>query len=191
MRTIKILNKPAYPWYNRATDSHQVKVTCNEFNMTILIGMLSSYLQQLAVAFSEEITFRGYIQSCIDKKHSFKSILITTIIFTIMHFASSPFSILLIIELIIAGIMLSFMRIISNNLWLPIGFHLANNWLEICVYGFHNNEDNTWFSTDIIKETVWNGGASGSGGVRIILFCMLLFLIIFHFKRKQRVAIQS
>lgn len=142
------------------------------------------------VAFAEEITFRGYFQYLLTKKNQYVGLIITAILFAVMHLVNAnSYNLLSLIYLVIGGILLGIIRMGTNNIWFPIGFHIAWNWTEIRVFGLDNSTDYHWFSTNIVENTIWNGGESGSG--LILIWIELIFIAIFAYlysrKRKNKV----
>lgn len=137
------------------------------------------------VAFIEEITFRGYIQSILSKKYKYIGLLLSALLFALSHLLNSNYSLLSLVYLVMAGIMMGIMRMKTKSIWFPIGFHLAWNWTEIRIFGLGNNTNNHWLSTNIAENTIWNGGESGSGLVIIITEIILILFFSYLYYRKN------
>lgn len=86
----------------------------------------------LWVAFSEEITFRGLIQGLFGEGKSAVGIVVTTILFAVIHLHNH--SVFSLIYLLAGGLAFSMMRVVTKGLWFPIGFHMAWDWVELSVF---------------------------------------------------------
>jgi len=85
----------------------------------ILLGITAIIIAPLM----EEILFRGYILTTINKYYStFVSILISSILFATVHLEFQVF-----IPLLILGIILGYLRTSNNNIYYSIIFHVLNN----------------------------------------------------------------
>lgn len=139
------------------------------------------------VAFTEEITFRGYMQFQLGKHNELCGVILSSLIFAAGHLINSNYTPLSLIYLIIGGLIFSFMRLVTNSIWFPIGFHLACNWAELSVFGLLQSGNKNWLFTDYSQNTVMNGGESGSGLIQIfILLSILAGLICCYGKKKQK-----
>ena len=95
------------------------------------ISFLSAFVFFLVMALFEEILFRGIIYTLVRVKFSMTaSILIVTLLFLIPHLFNKGINIMSIISLVLAGLFLNFMREVSGNIWMPLGFHFAWNFVQ-------------------------------------------------------------
>jgi membrane protease YdiL (CAAX protease family) len=150
-------------------------ITLNIFNILLLRLIYYS-----GVSFAEEITFRGYIQSSINLKNEFWNIIISALIFGIIHLMNSNYLFYSLIYLIIGGFMFGLMRIVTEGIWFPIGFHLAWNWTEGVLFGLNNDDPSgSWFHTTVVSESIWtaNPGSSGLADVFLISLCVIILLV--------------
>lgn len=161
----------------------QVHFMYHPFTSEIAVNLACALLQQFAVAFSEELTFRGFIQTIAGRRYRWRGMIVSTILFAVMHFINPNYSFLSLANLLLAGLILALMRINSKTLWLPVGFHLANNWVELYVWGFRADGVNAWLSTGLEQNTVWNGGNSGSGGIYLLLLALVLVFELVQYQR--------
>lgn len=164
----------------------QVDFEFNRLNSNILYSLFMGLIIFCGVAFAEEITFRGYIQNLLSKKNKYIGLIITAIIFALSHLLNSSYSLLSLIYLTIGGILLGLMRMETENIWFPLGFHIAWNWTEIRIFGLGNDTNNHWFSTKIMQNTIWNGGESGSGIIIIIVELVLIMFFAYLYVRKSK-----
>jgi membrane protease YdiL (CAAX protease family) len=77
----------------------------------------------------EEAWHRGYLLSSLAPLRSVAGrVLIMGLVFGLFHFDSTRF-----LQTMILGCALSFMRIKTNNLLVPVAFHILNNLVAVCV----------------------------------------------------------
>lgn len=157
-------------------------------DINIVYSLFMGLIIFTVVAFTEEITYRGYIQFILSKKNKYIGIIITAILFALSHLINSGYSLLSLIYLTIGGIMFGMMRLQKKNIWFPLGFHVAYNWTEIRIFGLNNETTNHWFLTNITQNTIWNGGESGTG--IIIVLVELVFISIFLYLNRKRIVNQ-
>lgn len=166
---------------------------CTEILLLLLVGegeMTSSpltgntikmlffnFIAFAGVAFTEEITFRGYMQYQLGKRNRLWGVVVSALIFASGHLLNSNYEILSLVYLILGGLMFGFLRLISDSIWLPVGVHLAWNWVECCVFGLLQTGEKHWLFVGYKKETLLNGGKSGSGLIQI--FCLLVIVALF------------
>lgn len=165
----------------------QLEIEFVLFTPDILLTLIIGLIIFTGVSFSEEIIFRGYIQSRLSEKYEdWLSILITALLFAVLHLANSSYSLLSLVYLFISGIALSLMRIATKGIWFPLGFHLAWNWSEITVFGLGNNEPlQRWLFTSVETETIWTGN-NGSSGLAVILSFLSIIGLLMCIKTKRK-----
>ena len=76
----------------------------------------------------------------------------------------------------------------TKNIWFPLGFLIAWNWTEIRIFGLGNDRNSHWFSTNIIQNTIWNGGESGTGIIIVLVELFLIVLFAYLYLRKTKMA---
>jgi hypothetical protein len=164
----------------------QVSFEFNRLNSNILYSLFMGAIIFCGVAFAEEITYRGYIQNLLSKKNKYIGLIITAVIFALSHLLNSSYSLLSLIYLTIGGILLGLMRMEKENIWFPLGFHIAWNWTEIRIFGLGNDMNSHWFSTNVIQNTIWNGGESGTGIIIVLVELVLIVLFVYLYLRKNQ-----
>ncbi len=164
----------------------QVSFEFNRLNPDILYSLFMGVIIFFGVAFAEEITYRGYIQGLCSKKNKYVGLIITAAIFALSHLLNSSYSVLSLIYLTIGGILLGLMRMETENIWFPLGFHIAWNWTEIRIFGLGNDTNHHWLSTNIMQNTIWNGGESGTGIIIILAELVLIVIFTYLYYRKNQ-----
>lgn len=134
-----------------------------DMSRALLIGALIP-------AITEETLFRGFLQSSLEQEYKpAKAIIITSLIFAILHFNPIGF-----IPLICIGIYLGFVAYATNNLILPMIIHFVNNTFAILMI---YNQDLTELENNVSQVS------SLTGFLLIITGLILIFtssFIIFH-----------
>lgn len=139
------------------------------------------------MAFSEEIMFRGIIfQSLRERFGNVTSIVIMSIFFSLAHIFNPNVSTMGLINVVLAGIMLSVMYITTESLWLPISFHFFWNLNQQVVLG--SNISGIDFKLKIMELTAVGGNSQwlfGSNfGIEegLLTTIILTFITIISFK---------
>jgi membrane protease YdiL (CAAX protease family) len=99
-----------------------------------LAGALFLYI---IVALNEETAIRGYLlQNLAQGLNTVWAILISSLLFGLLH-AANPFATWTsALYLVIAGVFLAAGYLATGSLWLPIGLHLGWNFFQGTVFGF-------------------------------------------------------
>jgi hypothetical protein len=90
----------------------------------------------LAVGISEELSFRGYIfQTLGERMPVWAAGLLMSVIFAVLHFSLSGFSVAFVVSVIVVSLMFLALRLATGSLWFPIGFHGAWDWTQTYFVG--------------------------------------------------------
>ena len=102
-----------------------------------LVVFLSGFGVFLFVGFSEEILIRGYpLQLIFKKSGQWTALLLTAIVFSLMHAMNPAITLLALFNIALAGLLLGSAWFVTRSLWLPIGIHTAWNLVQGTVLGF-------------------------------------------------------
>jgi len=154
------------------------------------IGVVASLLGvyifwQVVVAAGEEIVARGYIQQKLGEDLSTPmAVLIASMMFSLLHLPSIVWSVLslhlgiiMLVNLLLAGLALGWGFAKTRALWLPIGIHFAWNFFEYHVFGFAGN----WglCTAQNLGPELLTGGVMGpeAGLVGMVAFTLLLAVV--------------
>lgn len=130
-----------------------------------------------AVAFVEEVIFRGYLlNNLMQSMNRWIALLITAALFALVHSANPGANILPVINVFAAGMLLGVNYIYTKNLWFSILFHFAWNMYQGPILGYEVSgmEMATVIEQSIEGPTVITGGAFGFEGSVI---CLALIII--------------
>lgn len=165
-----------------------VSITNIHLDLHLLILNLIMFF---VAAWFEEVMCRGYIQGrLMTKMNKFLALGITSMLFSVLHFANPNMGVLPIINLFLAGILLGASFLYTKNLWFPIVLHLFWNWIQGPILGYEVSGSKTSYSLFVLslpEDNIINGGAFGFEGSIIctILLIIASGLIILWGERKK------
>ncbi len=91
----------------------------------------------IAVAFTEELMVRGYILQTLAEGLPLRlAVLISSVLFGLLHISNPNASWVSTLNLIIAGVFLALGYVVTRRLWLPIGLHFGWNFFQGTILGF-------------------------------------------------------
>lgn len=92
---------------------------------------LNLFTMALLPAFLEEMIYRGYILRTLRPYGNFFAILISSLLFSLMHgnLRQIPFAFMV-------GLVLGSLYVSTNNIWLPIAVHFTNNAISVLMEYF-------------------------------------------------------
>ncbi len=142
-----------------------------------------SFLLFVIVAFNEELLFRGYIlNNLMLSMNKYYALLISSLIFALLHAGNSDLSFLAAINLILAGILFGSSYIFTKNIWFPISLHLFWNFIQgpILGYSVSGLKIASLYEIKLTGSNLLNGGGFGFEGSIIctILVCIAIAAII-------------
>lgn len=159
---------------------YQIKIVESKLD-----GLIFTFFSIFILAVNEELLFRGIIfQALIEKFNQTTVTIVASLIFALLHFFNPNLSYIAIINIFLAGVLLSFMYIKTKSLWLPISFHVFWNYLTyfllgMPVSGLYFGQSPVRISFDYNDfYTLIFGGDFGIEG-SILVIPLLLFLIFY------------
>lgn len=151
-------------------------------------NLLYSMLSFIFVAFSEEVFIRGYMLSnLLSSLNRWVALIISSMIFGIMHLANPHIEWISIINLFIAGILIGLPYLYTKNLWFSIAFHFSWNFFQGTVFGFNVSGISGYsvISQKTHGNTIWNGGNFGFEGSITCIIIQIICIIILYFLFSQ------
>ncbi|MGA8114349.1 MAG: CPBP family intramembrane glutamic endopeptidase [Actinocatenispora sp.] len=139
----------------------------------------------LLLAVAEEVAFRGLLMPglLIVFHRRWVALLLSAALFAANHFFTDGMTRLTILSALLGGIMYGLAYLATGRIWLPLGLHIAWNFVQGPILGFPVSGSALDGST-VIRQTVtgpdWlQGGAYGpEGGMIGILFRLLVILTL-------------
>lgn len=155
------------------------------FSLDLIIYLILFIL----VGFGEEILGRGFIISVLRQTKNIPAVLIiSSVIFALLHGANSGIGILPLINLTLIGLLFAYMYLKSGNIWMPIGYHITWNYFQGNVFGFKVSGTNTngLLTTSLEKNTLLNGGDFGpEGGLFVTAIILIGFIFVKYYYRNS------
>lgn len=171
------------------------------------LAILAYLFQMISVGFYEEAAFRGVMLKNISegfqgdasssKKAVVTAIVFSSVLFGLAHAGNPNASLLGVLNIVLAGIMLSIPYIITGSLALSVGIHAGWNFVLGGVFGF--NVSGTVFKNSLILinqdgNELWTGGAFGpeAGIMGLIGMSIIIMLLFLYLKlNKQEIELHS
>lgn len=147
----------------------------------------------LLVAAGEECFTRGFIQPLLIRRLGVAvGIIGTSLLFSALHLANPFLSSLSTVNLFLAGILLGALRVVSGNLWAPIGLHfswnLTQEMLSLPVSGLQLTPEPPIRIAESGPDWITGGPFGLEGGLGATVF--LLIGIAWYVKQMHRRSIR-
>ncbi|MGX7210333.1 CPBP family intramembrane glutamic endopeptidase [Enterococcus innesii] len=140
----------------------------------------------------EEFVCRGFIMNSLSAKYNvWTGIIVNTLIFTLLHSISPDVTFIALLNIFLAGMILSFIFYLSDNIFLVGAFHAAWNFMMGPVFGVSVSGlkiYSSMFNTNSIPENnLINGGAFGfEGGLGLTIPAIIAIFICAYFIHKKK-----
>lgn len=170
--------------------THQIgnlHIDLNTEKILLSIGIFA------VIAIMEEVLVRGFILRKLMKRLSkWLSLIISAVIFSLLHIFNSHVDILSIVNLFLAGTLLGLPYIFTRNLSTSIGLHFSWNLFQ-CLLGF--NVSGSAFYALVVQglsiNNAWTGGLFGFEGSVLCLVFQIVAIVALYFTYSQRAAIKT
>ncbi|MBU9728378.1 CPBP family intramembrane glutamic endopeptidase [Diplocloster modestus] len=141
------------------------------------------------VAFGEEILNRGFIMGALRRtRNIYFIVLVPSVIFGLLHLMNPNVTFLSVLNIILVGILFSYMYIKSGNIWMCIGYHFTWNTFQGVIYGMPVSGLNIpgFITTEFTHDNILNGGGFGvEGGILTTIVILLGFLFVRYYYRNS------
>lgn len=163
----------------------------------IVLNLLTLAIGWIVQSASEEIAVRGWLIPRLENRSSpVRAVLITAVIFGILHLFNSGVTVLSFLNLTLSGIFFAGYAIISENIWGVCGLHFAWNLALGNIYGFSVSgiTDNgiSVLSAQQLHSELLTGGKFGpeGGAVTTMLLLVAIGIVIYQWKRVKKSAVR-
>lgn len=149
----------------------------------------------IAVAFVEELVFRGYLlNNLMLSVNKWGALSITAALFSLFHGANPDITLFAVLNIFLAGILLGLNYIFTKNLWFSIFFHFAWNYFQGPILGY---DVSGLKLTNLLQQSIsgpelWTGGPFGFEGSLLCPLLLVVAIIVFVYafsKRYQKINI--
>jgi membrane protease YdiL (CAAX protease family) len=159
-----------------------------EMDITALLQVLFVFI---AVAFAEELVFRGYVLNNLMQSMSPKAALVlSAIIFAFMHSLNPEFNLTAFLNILLAGLLLGINYIFTRNLWFGMMLHLSWNFFQGPLLGFKVSglELPALFQQNIRGSILLTGGEFGLEGSWLTTIVLAISIPVFYilFEKKYQ-----
>lgn len=148
-------------------------------------NLLNWFLIYVIVAFVEEAMSRGYFLSVFMEKYSpLMSVLITSLIFSLMHLMNPSFGWTGFLNIFLAGLLMGLAFFRRRSIWLPMGLHFGWNFMQGTVLGFNVSgiDAETLLRLQLSGHPLLNGGDFGlEGSLLTTLVCLIAAALLFYY----------
>jgi membrane protease YdiL (CAAX protease family) len=130
-------------------DREQDESGKSKLKLTTLPQTLIGFLVLLIVVVQEEVLYRGYITLNLKFLSPAMILIITTIIFVLIHFLTNRVGIYQVISWTVSGLLLAGTYLASGSIWVPIFLHLATDLINVLIFNITGQ-----FSSEAIRMIV-------------------------------------
>ena len=152
-----------------------------------LKSIILLFLLFIGVSVVEETYVRGYVlKNLLKSFNPVVSLIISSAIFSLLHFFNPNVNYIALTELFIAGILLGVSYVYTKNLWFPIALHLSWNFFQV-MFGFNVSGMDTYslIEFEILENNNINGGDFGfEGSYLSILFSLIMIYFLWRYYKK-------
>jgi membrane protease YdiL (CAAX protease family) len=137
----------------------------------------------ILVGIDEEVLVRGYIVHTLYRyNNKYIVYIVPAIIFSALHLFNPNVSIIGLINIVLIGILFTYMTLKTKNILMAIGYHIAWNFFQGGFFGF-NVSGTLWpsiYPVDIINDNLLTGGEFGlEGGILTTVIFVVITLVIY------------
>jgi membrane protease YdiL (CAAX protease family) len=165
--------------------SGMLKVAGTQFNFVSIFFYIIMFI---IVALNEEILMRGYVLiNLMDSMNKYVALILSSVLFSIMHLMNANMSLLPAINLFLAGILLGIYFIHKGNLWFPIGMHFTWNFFQGPIFGFEVSGliTDSIIVQEIAGHELLTGGEFGFEGSLIATVAMIILISVIHLRHRK------
>ncbi len=155
-----------------------------------LSSILWLFILFIGVSILEETFVRGYVlKNLLKSFNPIISLVISSGIFSLLHFLNPNVNYLALTELFIGGIALGISYVYTRNLWFPFAFHLSWNFFQV-IFGFNVSGMDTYslIEFEISEPNSLNGGDFGfEGSYLSIIFTVIIIYFLNNYYKKFKI----
>jgi len=154
------------------------------YDLSSIIWLLILFI---GVSVLEETFVRGYVlKNLLKSFNPVISLVISSALFSLLHFFNPNVNYLALVELFIGGIALGVSYIYTKNLWFPFAFHFSWNFFQV-IFGFNVSGLDTYslIEFEILEPNNLNGGDFGfEGSYLSIIFTLIIIYFLNNYYKK-------
>ena len=155
-----------------------------------LSSIIWLFILFIGVSVLEETFVRGYVlKNLLKSFNPVISLVISSALFSLLHFFNPNVNYLALVELFIGGIALGVSYIYTKNLWFPFAFHFSWNFFQV-IFGFNVSGLDTYslIEFEILEPNNLNGGDFGfEGSYLSIIFTLIIIYFLNNYYKKFKI----
>lgn len=155
-------------------------------------ALITQLIIFIFVGINEELFCRGYCMTVLKQtKKPWVPIIVSAIIFSVMHSMNGGISLLAYVNLFLFGIFMGYLFMKTKNIWMCIGYHITWNYFQGDIFGFlvSGNTTDSIYSIKVISHNLINGGSFGpEGGLVVTVLLIVSTLLVYKFMQNRESA---
>jgi membrane protease YdiL (CAAX protease family) len=156
----------------------------------LLVNLFVYLLLMVAVAFYEELAYRGYILQNLNADWAVPvAVIASSLVFGLFHGLNPNFTWLALVNISLAGAVLAACYLVRRSLWLPMAFHFSWNVVQGAVFSYPVSglQSEGLLLTSTVGNPLLTGGAFGpEGGLFSTVALGLALLLLWVWHRRAR-----
>ncbi|MBC5708837.1 CPBP family intramembrane metalloprotease [Hungatella sp. L12] len=144
----------------------------------------------ILVGVAEEVMNRGFLMGVLRRCRNLPAIMVVpSVIFGLIHLRNPGVTFFSVTNIVLVGILFSYMFIKSGSIWMCIGYHITWNIFQGLVYGMPVSGLHVpgMITTQYTESNVLNGGAFGiEGGILTTIVTLLTFIGVWYYYRNSK-----
>jgi len=165
--------------------TNSVELSNNFSQPNFSSALITQLIIFIFVGINEELFSRGYCMTVLKQtKKSWIPVVVSAVIFALMHSMNEGITLLAYINLFLFGIVMAYLFIKTKNIWMCIGYHITWNYFQGNIFGFlvSGNTTDSIYSIKTVNPNLINGGSFGpEGGLIVTALLIVTILGIYKF----------
>ncbi len=156
--------------------------------LLLLANLLTYLLLMVAVAFYEELAYRGYILQNLKTDWTVVvAVLASSLVFGLFHGLNPNFTWLALLNIFLAGVVLAACYLVTRSLWLSMAFHFSWNVAQGAIFSYPVSglQAQGLLLTSIGGNPLVTGGAFGPEGGLLATAVLCLALLLLRVWRRR------
>ncbi|GMQ63779.1 CPBP family intramembrane glutamic endopeptidase [Vallitalea maricola] len=138
----------------------------------------------ILVGIDEELLVRGYIVHTLHRyNNKYVVYIIPAVIFSALHLLNPNVSVVGLINIVLIGILFTYMTLKTQNILMAIGYHITWNFFQGGFFGFNVSGSTLWdsvYPVRIIHDNLLTGGEFGlEGGILTTLLFVIMTMVVY------------
>lgn len=125
--------------------------------------------------------FRGYLLKLLSGNGRVLAVVLTSALFSAAHFWQGV-NLMGWLNIFLFGVLATQLYFLSRSLWMPAGFHIAWNFVQMSGLGFpvYGRENSGLFQVTLLTKDLVSGGAYGPEGSLVTTLLLVLSIGFAH-----------